>query len=101
ATPKSPATSFTFGEPLIDGNAKNFASVPTFAGSLSPVIVVATKLASKTSAEEGFDLNTLSTDAVNGVFSALDGEPISAGLPQTCLSVFRAVVTDGSVHGIW
>src|SRR6202000_3016446 len=61
-TLKSPAASSTGLEPLTDGNGKNFASVPTTAGSLSPGIVVATKLASYTIADGAFALNTLSTE---------------------------------------
>ena len=101
ATAKSPAASTTGAEPLMEGNAKYFATVPTLAGSLSAGIVVATKLASYTIAEVGLALKTLSTEPVNGTVSAADGEPIRALSPQICLRVVSAVATVGSVHLIW
>jgi hypothetical protein len=101
ATAKSPPATTTGFEPLTDGNGKNFASLPTLAGSLSPVIVVATKLPSNTIADWALALYTLSTEAGKVMVLALAGLPMSAELPNSCLSVVSALATDGSVHGIW
>src|SRR5580704_1931223 len=101
ATAKSPAASTSAGELLIDGNTKNLATLPTGEGSLSLVMVVATKLASYTIAEDGLALNTLSTEPVKGTFTALAREPTRDESPQISLRSLSAVVTVGSVHGIW
>ena len=97
----SPPPTTAGWDPLIDGKAKNLASVPTLA-CVSFLMFEATKSPSYTMAPCGGVANTLLTDWANGVDTAPWVPPTrSLGLLHSSPSVRRAAFTDGSVHGIW